>query len=173
MRMAEASLLSELSASDLAPNEDVSVALQKGVMQQHSVNKDCSNFWDAPGTGSDWANVGSNGGRKEGPNQSVTGTQNLTSSFPSKNTTEQESASCGSNSASSATHTSKKEQDETRKPLPNKVKGVSTGVMHVPGLLDALKGTANSSSSGGDVLLRFANAPHVTPEVSSLKRLVL
>jgi hypothetical protein len=174
----EASSLSELSASDLASNDDASAALQMDFMQQqNSVKKDSSNFWGAPGTGSDWANAGSNGGRKEGPNRNGNERHNLISSFPPDNSVKQEIASSsGSSWASSAMHTSKKEQDETRNPLPNKVKGVSTGVMHVPGLLDSLKSTANnssSSSSGGDVLLRFANAPHVTPEVSSPKMCVL
>jgi len=48
-----------------------------------------------------------------------------------------------------------------------KVKGVSLGVMHVPGLLDAFKGKSASSSNGGGigaeliVRMRFPTAPSV------------
>jgi hypothetical protein len=69
------------------------------------------------------------------------------------------SNSSSSSSSSSASSASKAEE---------KVKGVSLGVMHVPGLLDALKTKSKGSGSGtsggsgsGDVCLTFVTSPSV------------
>jgi len=173
----EASSWSELSSCDLlASNGNASMAQQLGFLQENKVKNESGNYWDTPGPDLEWAYKDSNNGRNDGQNQDVNGVHHLNSPIPPENATKKDSASNSSNSSTtSVMHTSNKGLSENSEVPPNKVKGVSAGVMHVPGLLDSLKTTStnsSSSSSGGDVLLRFANALHVTPEVS-LRRALL